>query len=306
MAVMTSDDPSHHPPFLRLDHATHQPSRRHHSQSLLGPSIHDPRTPHVLESHSKRAASLSRRDDERQHVGAHSALALRLYLAASLGNPSSSCRDWVFKSRLDHLCSNLSKSFLSSWITETWSLNLCVCVYLFLFYLCFSDRNRPQLWIPVCNLDVITSDSTNILNLVQFPGSLRNIEPFWYLCCAFCVSRREFPHLTQALSRFHLSSAADDKGIVNYLHEHLFPKVLHRRRHVRSRRLMYLLIVGSDYCVMACTSHHDALHMRRQNLVPLSCLYTQSFELVAEIVFQYCTTPFSTSAPRRWCFCVAH
>ena len=79
---------------------------RHHAQSLLGPSFHDPRTHHVLESHPERATPLSRRDDERCHaIGSHSALALRLYLAAY--NTSSSCRFWV----LDHLFSNLSESF---------------------------------------------------------------------------------------------------------------------------------------------------------------------------------------------------
>jgi hypothetical protein len=31
--------------------------------------------------------------------------------------------------------------------------------------------------------------------------------------------------------------------------------------------------------------------MRRQNLVPLSCLYAMPFELVTEIVFHHCTTP---------------
>jgi len=51
---------------------------------------------------------------------------------------------------------------------------------------------------------------------------------------------------------------------------------------------MYLLIVGSHYCVMRFTYE---LHMRRQNLVLLSCLYTAPFELVLEIVFHYCTTP---------------
>jgi len=98
------------------------PSRRRHAQSLLGPSFHDPRTPHVFESHPERAAPLSRRDDERWHaIGSHSTLALRLYLAAC--NPSSSCRVGV----LDHLCSNLSQSFQSCWISETRRLNLCVC-----------------------------------------------------------------------------------------------------------------------------------------------------------------------------------
>jgi len=33
-----------------------QPSRHHHAQSLLGPSFHDPRTHHVLESHPEQAA----------------------------------------------------------------------------------------------------------------------------------------------------------------------------------------------------------------------------------------------------------
>jgi len=30
-------------------------------------------------------------------------------------------------------------------------------------------------------------DSTIIFTLVQFLGSIRNIQAFWYLCCAFCV-----------------------------------------------------------------------------------------------------------------------
>jgi len=91
MAVMASDGPSPHSPSLCLGLATHQPSRCHHAQSLLGPSFHDSRTPHVLESHLERAAPLSHCDDERQHaIGSHSAIALRLYLAAC--NTSSSCR----------------------------------------------------------------------------------------------------------------------------------------------------------------------------------------------------------------------
>jgi len=120
---------------------------------LLGPSFHDPRTHHVLESHPKQAAPLSHRDGERRHaVGFRSALALRLYLAAC--NPSSSCRFWV----LDHLCSNWSQWFHFCWIIEIWCLNLCVCVHLIvLFCPCFSDRNKLQLWVPVCNLVVITT-----------------------------------------------------------------------------------------------------------------------------------------------------
>jgi len=122
MVVMASDGPSPHSPSSRFGLLAPQPSRCHYALSLLGPSSHDSRTHHVLESHPEQAAPLSRRDDERRHaIGSHSALSLHLYLAAC--NPSSSCRFWV----LDHLCSNLSQSFHLCWITEIRSLNLCVC-----------------------------------------------------------------------------------------------------------------------------------------------------------------------------------
>ena len=107
--------------------------------------------------------------------------------------------------------------------------------------------------------------------------------------CLLCVTPLVCSS-TQALPRLHLSSAAGDKQIVGYLHIHLFSNVLHRRRRVGPRRPMYLLIVGSYYCVMRFAY---ALHMpvRHQNLVLLSCLYIEPFELVIEIVFHYCTTP---------------
>ena len=160
MAVMASDGPSPHLSSLRLGLPAPKPLRRHHAQSLVGPSFHDPRTHHVLESHPEQATPLYHCDDERRHaVGSHSALALRLYLAAC--SPSSSCRFWV----LDHLCSNLSQSFHFCWITEIRSLNLCVCFYLFFFCLCFSDRNELQLEVPVCNLVVITT----VIPLFLFP-----------------------------------------------------------------------------------------------------------------------------------------
>ena len=100
MAVMASDSPSPYSPSLRLSLPPPQPSRRHHAQSLLGPSSHDPSTQHhVLKSHHEQTAPLSRRNDERCHaIVSHSVLALHLYLATC--SPSSSY--------LDHLCSNLS------------------------------------------------------------------------------------------------------------------------------------------------------------------------------------------------------
>ena len=56
---------SPHSPSLRFGLPAPQPSRRHHAQSLLGPSFHDPGTHHDLESHPEQAAPFSRRDDER-------------------------------------------------------------------------------------------------------------------------------------------------------------------------------------------------------------------------------------------------
>ena len=68
MVVMASDGPSPHSPSLRQGLPAPQPSRRHHAQSLLGPSFHEPRTHHVLESHPERCHA----------IGSHSAHALRL------------------------------------------------------------------------------------------------------------------------------------------------------------------------------------------------------------------------------------
>ena len=51
---------------------------------------------------------------------------------------------------------------------------------------------------------------------------------------------------------------------------------------------MYLLIIGSHYCVMRFAY---AMHMHKQNLVLVPCLYIELFELVIKIVFHYCTTP---------------
>ena len=51
---------------------------------------------------------------------------------------------------------------------------------------------------------------------------------------------------------------------------------------------MYLLIVGSHYCVMRFAY---ALHMRQQKFVPFPSLYIEFFELVIEVIFHYCTTP---------------
>jgi len=144
MVVIASDGPSPNSPSLRLGLPAPQPSRRHHAQSLLGPSFHDPRTHHVLDP--EQAAPLSRRDDRCHGIVSHSTLALRLHLAAC--SPSSSCRFWV----LDHLCSNLSQSIHFCWITKIRSLNLCVCVtfsssvFTFLIEMNFKFKSLFAIW----------------------------------------------------------------------------------------------------------------------------------------------------------------
>jgi len=140
MVVMASDGPSPHSPSLRLGLPAPQPSRRHHAQSLLGPSFHDPRTHHVLESHPEQATPLSRRDDERWHaIGSHSVLALRLHLAACSLSPS--CRFLSLRPSLFQFV-----SIVSPLLNHGNPIFEPVCVfYLFLFCLYFSDRNELQL-----------------------------------------------------------------------------------------------------------------------------------------------------------------
>ena len=63
MAVMAGDGPLAlwvpSPFSLCLCSAAHKPSKRHSVQSLLGLSLHDPRTPHVWKSHTHTPLRLS-------------------------------------------------------------------------------------------------------------------------------------------------------------------------------------------------------------------------------------------------------
>jgi len=139
MAVMARDGPSPHSSSLRLGLPAPKPSRRHHAQSLLGPSFHDPRTYHVLESHPEQAAPLSRRDDERRHVvGSHSALAMLL---------SCSLQPLLKLSLLSLRPSLLQFASIVSLLLNHGNLIFePVCVFnRFLFCFCFSDRDELQL-----------------------------------------------------------------------------------------------------------------------------------------------------------------
>ena len=136
---MASDGPSPSFPPLRLGLTTPQPSRCHHTQSLLAPSFHDPKMPHVIESPvtPSRAFLPPRRSATtccRLSLRPCTALSCNLQplLKLSLFNLGPSVVQFV---SIVHFC----------WITETQFLNLCVYLYLFLFCLCFSDRNDSEL-----------------------------------------------------------------------------------------------------------------------------------------------------------------
>jgi len=152
VAVIAGDGNSPHSPSLRLGLPAPQPSRDHHAQSLLGPSFHDPRTHHVLGSHPERATPLSRHDDERRHaVCFHSALALRLHLAAC--NPSSGCRFWL---------------------SESWTTSAPICLNRF----AFAESRKPDIWTHVL---VFTFFSSAFAFLVEVNFSFTSLFAIWSL-----------------------------------------------------------------------------------------------------------------------------
>jgi len=102
--------------------------------------------------------------------------------------------------------------------------------------------------------------------------------------CLLCVT----PLVCSTYSSFAPSSPFFSswwKKDCDYLHMNLFSIVLHRRRRVSTRRPMYLLIVGSHYCVVRFAY---VLHTRQQNLVPFPCLYIELFELVIFVCVCVC------------------
>ena len=96
---------------------------------------------------------------------------------------------------LNHFYSNLSQlraiviPFHCCWITETKSLNLCVCPYLFLFCLCCSNRSGLQLWVPVCKLVVITKAILQLLLLSIVSWQCQKCSTILILLlCLLCVT----------------------------------------------------------------------------------------------------------------------
>jgi len=201
-------------------------------------------------------------------------------------NPSSSCCLWV----LDHLCSNLSQSFHFCRITEIRSLSLCLffpfslLTLLFWWKWIFSFKTLFAIWL----FSPQRFHYHVYLSVVSWQYQKCWTIPI-LVQCLLCV----MPLVCSSYSSFATSSpffnsSADDKKILSYLHIHLFSNVLHRRRRVSPKRPMYLLIVGSHYCIM-CFAY--MLHIRRQNPFLFPCLYIEHFKLVIEIIFHYCTTP---------------
>ena len=141
MAVMASDGPIHSFPWTA---PWTWPSKRHHTQSLLGPLFHDPSCSQIPPRARRAFLSSPRSATTCCRLPPCPCTALLFCSLHSLLKLSL----WV----LDYLCSNFSYPraimipFHFCWITEIWFLNLCVCFYQSLFCLCFFDRNGLQLW----------------------------------------------------------------------------------------------------------------------------------------------------------------
>jgi len=135
-----------------------------------------------LMSHPVRAAPRSHRNGQRRHaVGSHSALALRLYLAAC--NPSSNCRFWD----LDHLCSNWSQSFIlaESRKPDLWTyvfafsfsafsflIEIDYC-FEFLFAICSLSPQRHEHYF---NLDIVPWQYQKYWTILLFVLCLLHVE----------------------------------------------------------------------------------------------------------------------------------
>jgi len=181
---MASDCPSPLPPSMLRGLATLHPSRHHHVQSLLGSSLYDTRTPHVLESHSERAALLT-------------------------GQWVTTC-SW-----LPTLCPCTAP--LSCSLELLLNLSLLILGPSLIWYVptaCHRDSvqtkctlaqpRKPDLWTCVSVLTFFSSAFAFLIEMdfsfeflfailllaphrfgitfmvVQFLGSRRNIKPFWY------------------------------------------------------------------------------------------------------------------------------
>jgi len=157
MAEMACDGPSPHSPSLRLGLPAPQPSRRHQTQSLLGPSFqmrtwcvlgswHDPRTHHVLESHPEQAMPLSHRDDT------PSALTPPLHCAFIL-QPAAPPQIVAF---------------------ESWTISAPIC----LNHFTFAESRKSDLWTCVC---VFTLFSSAFASMIEMNFSFKSLFANWSL-----------------------------------------------------------------------------------------------------------------------------
>jgi len=163
MAMMASNGPWPYSPSLHIGLTTPQPSRRHHAQSLLGPSFHDTGVPHVL------GASRASLPPQRWAT---------IYYRLSL-RPCTTPLSCSLQPLLKLLLLSLRPSLLQC--VSIVSLNCFtlaesqkpdvwngVCVFTFsssAFTLKVSDRNESQLKFPMFNLVVITTLTPQLLLL---------------------------------------------------------------------------------------------------------------------------------------------
>ena len=161
-------------------------------------------------------------------------------------------------------------------LAESRKPDLWTCVFVWPFPLLslLSDRNKFQLQVPVCNLVQQSLSSQQFHYYFYLSIVSWQYQKYWpiliLVLCLLCVT----PLVCSFYLSFDLSlpffSSWWQKDCELLTHT----LVLHQRRRINPRRPMYLLIVGSHYCVMRFAY---ALHMRQQKILFFSPACTMSF-----------------------------
>jgi len=148
---------------------------------------------------------------------------------ASILQPATPSQIVTFESISAQICLNRVSSWFRFTLAKSWKPDLWTwvfCVYLVLFYLCFSDTKKfsfeslfaiwslsPQRFHYYLYLGIVSWQYRKDWTVLILMLCLLRVSPL--VCLSF-----------QALPRLYLSLAAGDKGIGSYLHIHLFSEVL--------------------------------------------------------------------------------
>jgi len=256
-----------HPIFL--PNALALPSPSHRDATSPSPCWAPHFMTHVLESYSERAVHLSRcrLSGSLRSWTATVSCSLQPLLSLSLLSLGPSLLQFVSIVLL------LLKSRKPDLWTCVFLFNFSSSAFAFRIEMDFSFKSLLAIW----SLSPLQFHYYFYLSIVYL-----RYKKYWNILilvlCLLCAT----PLVCSSHSSFALSSPFFSSWWQNHCELFTYKLVLQGSPSTLSRlcgprRLMYLLIVGSDYNVMRFT---NALHMRRQNLVLGSCLYIVTFEMV--------------------------